>query len=160
MKKLLFTALFSLAALCSPAQAPLVGDGGHYDTATHETLFLFVASPDAKKPVLRLYKEGMGGKPVRTVRLKRQAPFDCVWSATLRGDWRGYYYTLDISGNRKQWVETPGIGARAVGVWAPPIRRDGRTTKGCRSGRPPTSSSTRCTTATSPSPATSTSTPT
>ena len=48
MKKLLFTALFSLAALCSPAQAPLVGDGGHYDTATHETLFLFVASPDAK----------------------------------------------------------------------------------------------------------------
>ena len=116
MKKLLFTALFSLAALCSPAQAPLVGDGGHYDTATHETLFLFVASPDAKKPVLRLYKEGMGGKPVRTVRLKRQAPFDCLWGATLRGDWRGYYYTLDISGNRKQWVETPGVGARAVGV--------------------------------------------
>ena len=116
MKQLFFTALFSMATLCSMAQKALVGDGGHYDAATNKTQFCFIAAPDAKKPVLRLYKEGQGGKPVRTVRLKKLPPFDYGWIATLRGDWRGFYYTLDISGNKKQWVETPGIGARAVGV--------------------------------------------
>ena len=116
MKQLFFTALFSMATLCSMAQKALVGDGGHYFADTNKTQFCFIASPDAKKPVLRLYKEGQGGKPVRTARLKKLPPFDDVWCATLRGDWRGFYYTLDISGNKKQWVETPGIGARAVGV--------------------------------------------
>ena len=116
MKKILIMALFAMTTLCISAQRAFVGDGGHYDAGSDNTQFSFIASPQAKKPVLRIYKEGQGGTPVRTVKLKQLSPLDFVWIAELKGDWRGYFYTLDISGNKKQWCETPGIGARAVGV--------------------------------------------
>ena len=109
-------ALFTMSSLCICAQKALVGDGGHYDEATGNTEFVFVASPKAKNPVVRIYEEGIGGKPVKTVKLKQLPPFDFVWAAEVKGDLRGKFYTLDITGNKKQWTETPGIGALAVGV--------------------------------------------
>jgi pullulanase len=116
MKKIIIMALFAMSSLALCAQKAFVGDGGHYDAESGITQFAFIASPKAKKPVLRIYKEGQGGTPLRTVRLKQLPPLDFVWVAELKGDWRGFFYTLDISGNKKEWLETPGIGARAVGV--------------------------------------------
>ncbi len=116
MKKQLFMVLLASIPLCMNAQKALVGDGGHYNPATGKTEFCFVASPKAKNPVVRIYDEGIGGKPVKTISLKSLAPLDIAWAAEVKGDLRGKYYTLDISGNRKQWIETPGIGALAVGV--------------------------------------------
>lgn len=109
-------ALLTMTTMCIRAQKALVGDGGHFDAASGNTQFAFIASPKAKKPVLRLYKEGQGGTPLRTVKLKQLPPFDYLWVADVKGDWRGHFYTLDISGNKKKWCETPGIGAQAVGV--------------------------------------------
>ena len=116
MKKLIVMALLALSPLSMNAQKALVGDGGHYNAATGKTEFCFVASPKAKKPVVRIYNQGMGGRPIKTVTLKRQPPFDYVWAAEVKGDLRGKFYTLDITGNRRQWLEAPGIGALAVGV--------------------------------------------
>ncbi len=98
------------------AQGDFIAQGGHYDAATNTTRFCFTASPKAKKPVLRIYKEGIDGKPLRTEKLTRQAATDYEWTADVPGDWRGYFYTIDISGNRKNWCESPGIAAQAVGI--------------------------------------------
>ena len=118
MKRLLFLALMAMTTLCIHAQRPIVGEGGKYNPETRRTDFCFTASPKAKKAVLRIYKEGMGGKPIRTVKLKPEilGKQGAVWTGSLRGDWRGSFYTFDISGDKKNWIETPGVGATAVGV--------------------------------------------
>ena len=118
MKRLLFLALMAMTTLCIHAQRPIVGEGGKYNPETRRTDFCFTASPKAKKAVLRIYKEGMGGKPIRTVKLKPEVlgKQGTVWTGSLRGDGRGSFYTFDISGDKKNWIETPGVGATAVGV--------------------------------------------
>ena len=80
------------------------------------TDFCFYANPDAKSVVLRLYDEGLGGKPVKTVKLQLDKQQPGYWKATVIGDLKGKFYTIDQSGNKKEWVETPGVFATAVGV--------------------------------------------
>ena len=80
------------------------------------TDFCFYANPDAKSVVLRLYDEGLGGKPVKTVKLQQDKQQPGYWKATVKGDLKGKFYTIDQSGNKKEWVETPGVFATAVGV--------------------------------------------
>ena len=80
------------------------------------TDFCFYANPDAKSVVLRLYDEGLGGKPVKTVKLQQDRQQPGYWKATVKGDLKGKFYTIDQSGNKKEWVETPGVFATAVGV--------------------------------------------
>ena len=80
------------------------------------TDFCFYANPDARSVVLRLYDEGLGGKPVKTVKLQQDRQQPGYWKATVKGDLKGKFYTIDQSGNKKEWVETPGVFATAVGV--------------------------------------------
>ena len=80
------------------------------------TDFCFYANPDAKSVMLRLYDEGQGGKPVKTVKLQQDKQQPGYWKATVKGDLKGKFYTIDQSGNKKEWVETPGVFATAVGV--------------------------------------------
>ena len=80
------------------------------------TDFCFYANPNAKSVVLRLYDEGLGGKPVKTVKLQQDRQQPGYWKATVKGDLKGKFYTIDQSGNKKEWVETPGVFATAVGV--------------------------------------------
>ena len=80
------------------------------------TDFCFYANPDAKSVMLRLYDEGLGGKPVKTVKLQQDKQQPGYWKATVKGDLKGKFYTIDQSGNKKEWVETPGVFATAVGV--------------------------------------------
>ncbi|MBF1435402.1 MAG: type I pullulanase [Prevotella micans] len=61
------------------------------------------------KPTLRLYDDGLGGKAYKKVKLAQSAPN--VWTATVKGDLKGKFYTFDIG-----LGETPGTFAKAVGV--------------------------------------------
>jgi len=89
----------------------------HQFTYTKQaTDFCFYANPNAKSVVLRLYDEGLGGKPVKTVKLQQDRQQPGYWKATVKGDLKGKFYTIDQSGNKKEWVETPGVFATAVGV--------------------------------------------
>ena len=73
------------------------------------TTFSLFAPSTAKQVKVRIYKEGLGGKPLKTVRMERSA--DDRWTATVRGDLTGRFYTFDIGRG-----ETPGVFAKAVGA--------------------------------------------
>lgn len=62
-----------------------------------------------RKPVVRIYADGLQGVPLRVVGMKKIGRD--LWSATVRGNLKGRYYTFDIGKG-----ETPGIFAKAVGV--------------------------------------------
>ncbi len=60
------------------------------------------------KPTLRLYEAGRGGKAYKKVKLAPSG--DNTWTATVKGDLKGKFYTFDIGHG-----ETPGVFAKAVG---------------------------------------------
>ena len=62
-----------------------------------------------RKPVVRIYADGLQGTPLRVVGMKKIGRD--LWSATVRGNLKGRFYTFDIGKG-----ETPGIFAKAVGV--------------------------------------------
>lgn len=74
-----------------------------------KTLFALFAPNDAKKVTLRIYEEGLGGKALKTVNMKRTA--NEQWTATVKGDLMGKFYTFDMGQG-----ECPGVFAKAVGV--------------------------------------------
>ena len=74
-----------------------------------KTLFALFAPNDAKKVTLRIYEEGLGGKALKTVNMKLTA--NEQWTATVKGDLMGKFYTFDMGQG-----ECPGVFAKAVGV--------------------------------------------
>ena len=107
MKKLIIASLLILLS----SKAATAQDF-HFDEMTYspaQTTFKLFAPKDAKKVVVRLYKDGVGGKALKTVRM--QCTGDDLWSATVKGDQEGLFYTFDIGRG-----ETPGVFAKAVGV--------------------------------------------
>jgi len=77
-------------------------------TPSRTTIKVF-ASPEARSVKMRLYKDGIGGKALKTIRLKRGG--DSLWTATLRGNMAGRFYTFDAGQG-----ECAGLFAKAVGV--------------------------------------------
>ena len=69
------------------------------------------ASTQATKPSvkIRIYNAGKDGKAIKTIKMKPIG--DNRWSATLKGDFKGKFYTFDMGKG-----ETPGTFALAVGV--------------------------------------------
>lgn len=59
--------------------------------------------------IIRLYNEGLGGKPFKTVKMKKDG--ENRWKAVVKGDLKGKFYTFDCG-----LGETPGVFAKAVGV--------------------------------------------
>ena len=45
------------------------------------------------KTTLRIYKDGEGGKPMKTVKMKSKG--DGVWEAVVKGNLNGLFYTFD-----------------------------------------------------------------
>ena len=74
-----------------------------------QTVFTLFAPNDAKKVVVRIYEKGLGGKAGKTVSMKRTA--NEQWTATVKGDLMGKFYTFDMGKG-----ECPGVFAKAVGV--------------------------------------------
>ena len=78
--------------------------------------FSIETNGDAQQVKLRLYKDGLGGKPVKTINMKRSQAGSSLWQATVKGDLQGMFYTYDVKYNGKFMGECPGIWATAVGV--------------------------------------------
>ena len=74
-----------------------------------KTVFTLFAPNDAKQVVVRIYDEGLGGKAKKSVKMKRTA--NEQWTATVKGDLMGKFYTFDMGQG-----ECPGVFAKAVGV--------------------------------------------
>ena len=76
--------------------------------------FSVETNDDAQQVTLRIYEEGLGGKPVKTVTMKRGQ--GNLWKASVTGDLKGKFYTFDVKYNGKFRGECPGVWATAVGV--------------------------------------------
>ena len=86
------------------------------DYTPRASAFSVETNQDAQQVKLRIYKEGKGGKPVKTVNMKREKPGGTLWQATVKGDLKGQFYTFDVKYGGKFKGECPGIWATAVGV--------------------------------------------
>lgn len=62
-----------------------------------------------KKPTLRIYEAGKGGKVEKKIKMKQTS--ENVWETTISSDLKGKFYTFDIGRG-----ETPGVFAKAVGI--------------------------------------------
>ena len=74
-----------------------------------KTTFRLFAPKNAKAVTLRIYADGQGGEPLKTV--KMDYSHVGVYTATVDGDWKGKFYTFDTGRG-----ECPGVFAKAVGV--------------------------------------------
>ena len=72
------------------------------------TTFRLFAPADAKKVTVRIYRDGLGGKALKTVKMNYA---DGIWQATVKGDLTDRFYTFDMG-----LGECPGVFAKAVGV--------------------------------------------
>ncbi len=106
------------AAQGSPAASLLTGNLSEATYSPVATQFKIETLPGAKAVKLRLYNEGMGGKPIKTVNLKHSptAGGNLLWEGTVKGDLKGKFYTFDVKYGKAFKGETPGVFATAVGV--------------------------------------------
>ena len=109
MKKLILAGLLSVLA----AKAVVAQDFDFTEMAytPEQTTFQLFAPAGAKSVKVRIYKDGLGGKPLKTVRMTLKDSQSSVWTASVRGDLLGRFYTFDTGHG-----ETPGVFAKAVGV--------------------------------------------
>ena len=107
MRRLLFVILLAMATVTTQAQD---FDFKEIEWSPEATTFQLFAPPTAKRVVVRIYREGIGGKPEKTVKMVPTERPD-VWRAIVKGDLMGKYYTFDMGQG-----ECPGVFAKAVGV--------------------------------------------
>ena len=95
-------------------------DFNEMDCQPEQTTFRLFAPATAKSVKVRIYKDGQGGKPFKTVSMTpqksqksqpSQPPQGTIWTATVKGTLLGKFYTFDTGHG-----ETPGVFAKAVGV--------------------------------------------
>ena len=111
MKKLLLAGLLTVLAA-----KPAMSQDFDFDEMTYTpevTTFKLFAPAKAKSVKVRIYKDGQGGKPLKTVTMKASSTGQegAVWTAAVKGDLMGRFYTFDTGHG-----ETPGVFAKAVGV--------------------------------------------
>ena len=115
MKKLIFAGLLSLLfPRQTDAQSPdLLADPAiafkEVSYSPEATQFALFAPNDVKRVTLRIYQNGIDGKAVKTVKMKLTA--NEKWTASVKGDLMGKFYTFDTG-----LGECPGVFAKAVGV--------------------------------------------
>jgi len=71
-------------------------------------------APTAEAAMLRIFDDGIGGVALSENKMKKSV--DGTWTAQLKGNLKGKFYTFQIK-HKGEWLsETPGIYATAVGV--------------------------------------------
>ena len=113
MKKLIIAGLLSvLTAGTAEAQD---FDFTEMAYSPGQTTFQLFAPAKAKTVKVRIYKDGKGGKPLKTVPMtvatREEGQAGALWTATVPGDLMGRFYTFDTGHG-----ETPGVFAKAVGI--------------------------------------------
>jgi pullulanase len=109
MKKLIFAGLLSLLFPRFAAAQTQTQTFQEVSYSPEKTVFTLFAPNDAKKVVVRIYQEGLGGKALKTIKMTRTA--NEQWQTTVKGDLIGKFYTFDMG-----MGECPGVFAKAVGV--------------------------------------------
>ncbi len=105
MKKVVLFLLLAMMTTAIPAQS---FDFQEVSYAPERTVFQLFAPADAKAVKVRIYREGLGGKALKTVKMTRQGD---IWTAEVKGNLKGRFYTFDMGRG-----ECPGVFAKAVGV--------------------------------------------
>ena len=105
MKKLIFAGLLSML-LPHQVVAQTFKEVSYAPQATKFQLF---APNDAKQITVRVYKDGLGGKAIKRVKMQKTGN-EC-WTAIIKGDLMGMFYTFDMGKG-----ECPGVFAKAVGA--------------------------------------------
>lgn len=72
-------------------------------------------SPMADSVAVSIYENGLGGEPVSRHEMTADKA-NGTWSASLKGDYMGKFYTFQVMIDGKWLDETPGVWAKAVGV--------------------------------------------
>ena len=107
MRRILFAILLAMTTEITHAQG---FDFNEVVCDPEATTFQLFAPATAKRVVVRIYNDGMGGKPIKTVKMKRTEQAE-VWQAEIKGNLLGKFYTFDMGKG-----ECPGVFAKAVGV--------------------------------------------
>ena len=107
MRRILFAILLAMTTVITHAQG---FDFNEVVCNPEATTFQLFAPATAKRVVVRIYNDGMGGKPIKTVKMKRTEQTE-VWKAEIKGNLMGKFYTFDMGKG-----ECPGVFAKAVGV--------------------------------------------
>ena len=105
MKKLVLLLLFVMMKTLTSAQ------DFRFDEMTYspeKTTFKLFAPANAKSVKVRIYQDGLGGKAQKTIKMQY---VDGLWTAVVKGDLLGRFYTFDMGRG-----ECPGVFAKAVGV--------------------------------------------
>ena len=105
MRRILFAILLVMTTVITKAQN---FNFNEVDCGPEATTFQIFAPTTAKRVVVRIYNDGIGGRPVKTVKMKLAGD---VWQATVKGNLLGKFYTFDMGKG-----ECPGVFAKAVGV--------------------------------------------
>ena len=117
MKNWIFSFLMLLILPFTAGAQNLDFDFNEMDCGPEQTTFRLFASAKAKRVVVRIYKDGTGGKPMKTVKMKIAATGvggeadGAIWEAVVKGNLLGRFYTFDTGHG-----ECPGVFAKAVGV--------------------------------------------
>ena len=114
MKRYILQAVLIMASLLSPTLTVHAQPDVRYSPG--ETRFHVTTNADAQRVTLRLYENGLGGTPLRTIDMTRDSDHGASWSAISKGDMKGLFYTFDVQYGGKFCGESPGIWATAVGV--------------------------------------------
>ena len=80
-------------------------------TGTHFRLW----SPKAQEVTLNLYNTGLNGAPYESVPMTFHAD-NGTWTASVKGQLYGKFYTFRVKQDGKWLSETPGVWAKAVGA--------------------------------------------
>ena len=107
MRRILFAILLAMTTVITHAQG---FDFNEVVCDPEATTFQLFAPATAKRVVVRIYNDGMGGKPIKTVKMKRTEQAE-MWQAEIKGNLLGKFYTFDMGKG-----ECPGVFAKAVGV--------------------------------------------
>ena len=107
MRRILFAILLAMTTVITHAQG---FDFNEVVCDPEATTFQLFAPATAKRVVVRIYNDGMGGKPIKTVKMKRTEQAE-VWQAEIKGNLLGKFYTFDMGKG-----ECPGVFAKALGV--------------------------------------------
>ena len=107
MRRILFAILLAMTTVITHAQG---FDFNEVVCNPEATTFQLFAPATAKRVIVRIYNDGMGGKPIKTVKMKRTEQAE-VWQAEIKGNLLGKFYTFDMGKG-----ECPGVFAKAVGV--------------------------------------------
>ncbi len=121
MKRPFKITLMSLIAVASMASCAYDGEIIVPEETLEECVYLSdrtifsVWAPNADAAQLRLYKSAADEAAFKLVNMQKSRKTG-LWTATVKEDLKGSFYTFSIEKNGKWLEETAGIAAKAVGV--------------------------------------------